>query len=199
MRPAQKSVRAIALVALSGLSVAACGSQGISVPQSSPYYKGAVLFRDHCAGCHTISVAGTQGSATNVKDRVRNQGPNFDVRPETVATVLYAIRNGGFSGQIMPQNVVVGSEAQEVAQFLSHYAGTQAPKVPSVEISLPGAGNGAKAGAGATGAAGTAAPAGGNGATGSASATGGTPAAGAAAATKAPAGAGASSRTRAHG
>ena len=33
--------------------------------------------------------------------------------------MLYAIRNGGFSGAIMPENIVVGTEAQEVAKFLA--------------------------------------------------------------------------------
>ena len=126
---------ALALVSVVGAaSLAACGSQGISVPTSSTYYRGAVLFREHCSGCHTLTVVGAQGSATNVKDRLRNQGPNFNFRTETVENVLYAIRNGGFSGVIMPQNVVVGEEALEVAKFLAAYAGTKAPKVPSVEI-----------------------------------------------------------------
>jgi hypothetical protein len=34
----------------------------------------------------------------------------------------------------MPQNVVVGEEAQAVAHFLAAYAGSKSPKVPSVEI-----------------------------------------------------------------
>jgi hypothetical protein len=42
--------------------------------------------------------------------------------------VLYAIRNGGFSGAIMPENIVVGKDAQAVAQFLAKYSGTKAPK-----------------------------------------------------------------------
>jgi hypothetical protein len=37
--------------------------------------------------------------------------------------VLFAIRNGGFSGAIMPANIVVGKDAQAVAAFLSKYAG----------------------------------------------------------------------------
>ena len=41
--------------------------------------------------------------------------------------VLYAIRNGGFSGAIMPANVVVGSDAQDVALFLERYAGSKSP------------------------------------------------------------------------
>ena len=116
--------------------LASCGTQGIQLSNSNPYYHGAVLFRDHCSGCHTLAVVGAQGSATSIKDRVKTNGPNFNVRKETVEQVLYAIRNGGFSGAIMPQNIVVGQDAQAVAEFLARYSGLQAPKVPSVEIKL---------------------------------------------------------------
>ena len=37
--------------------------------------------------------------------------------------MLFAIRNGGFSGGIMPANVVVGDEAEAVADFLSRVLG----------------------------------------------------------------------------
>ena len=37
--------------------------------------------------------------------------------------MLYAIQNGGFSGSIMPQNIVVGDEARAVAEFVAEYAG----------------------------------------------------------------------------
>lgn len=125
----------LALGAITG-TLAACGEQGISVSKSSPYYKGAVLFRDHCSGCHTLSVVGAEGSATSINDRVRTNGPNFNIRKENVQQVLFAIRNGGFSGAIMPENVVVGEQAQDVARFLAAYSGRQAQKVPSVNISL---------------------------------------------------------------
>lgn len=114
----------------------ACGEQAISVSKSSPYYKGAVLFRDHCSGCHTLSVVGAQGSATSIKDRVRTNGPNFNIRKENVNQVLFAIRNGGFSGAIMPENIVVGEDAQDIARFLAAYSGRQAQKVPTVNITL---------------------------------------------------------------
>lgn len=126
---------ATTLLAAAG-ALSACGSQGISVSKTSPYYKGAVLFRDHCSGCHTLSVVGAQGSATSIKDRVRTNGPNFNIRKEKVEQVLYAIRNGGFSGAIMPENLVVGQNAQDVAKFLAAYSGKQAQNVPSVNITL---------------------------------------------------------------
>jgi mono/diheme cytochrome c family protein len=154
---------------LGAASVGACGTQGIAVPESSPYHAGAVLFSQHCSGCHTLTVVGAQGSATNVKDRLRNQGPNFNVRQETVENVLYAIRNGGFSGVIMPQNIVVGEEAQQVAKFLAAYAGTKSPKVPTVEIPSEEATQKTGQAAGGTGATG-----GGTGATGATSPSGAT-------------------------
>jgi mono/diheme cytochrome c family protein len=68
-------------------------------------------------------VAGAQGGATQVHDRERADGPNFNVRRETVDSVLYAIRNGGFSGAIMPENIAVGKDAADIAAFVSKYAG----------------------------------------------------------------------------
>ncbi len=114
----------------------ACGSQGIQVPASSPYYHGAVLFLDHCSGCHTLAVVGAEGSATSISNRVKTNGPNFNFRKEKPEQVLFAIRNGGFSGAIMPENIVVGEDAQAIAAFLAQYSGLQAQKVPSTNITL---------------------------------------------------------------
>jgi mono/diheme cytochrome c family protein len=121
------------LLAAAALATA-CGTQKISVPESQPaLHEGAVLFNQRCGGCHTLSYAATHGSAQNVRTAQENNGPNFDIRCERpVARVLYAIQNGGFSGVIMPQNVVVGQQARDVAQFVATYSGTKAPKVPGV-------------------------------------------------------------------
>jgi cytochrome c551 len=114
----------------------ACGSQGISVAKTSPYYRGAVLFSSRCSGCHTLSVVGAQGSATSINNRVRTNGPNFNYRKESPEQVLYAIRNGGFSGAIMPENIVLGDDAQAVANFLAQYSGRERKSVPTVNITL---------------------------------------------------------------
>jgi mono/diheme cytochrome c family protein len=123
------------LLACAGV-LGACGSQGVQIATTSPYHHGAVLFRDHCSGCHTLSVVGAQGSATSIGNRIKQNGPNFNIRKENVEQALYAIRNGGFSGAIMPQNIVVGQEAVAVATFLEKYSGHQAQKVPSTNITL---------------------------------------------------------------
>ena len=128
-RPRRLLLSAAALTVFAG-GVVACGEQGINV--SARYEPAAQLFSERCAGCHTLSAAGTQGSATNVRTREYKDGPNFDQRIEKKNCVLYAIRNGGFSSGPMPQNIATGPAAEELADFISHYAGSKrdVPKSP---------------------------------------------------------------------
>jgi len=131
-RPAKALLILSASIAVSALATA-CGTERIAVPKSSPLHAGAVLFSQRCSGCHTLTYAATRGSAANARTREVTNGPNFDIRCERPVTrVLYAIENGGFSGGIMPQNVVVGQDAVEVAKFVSTYAGAKAPVVTGV-------------------------------------------------------------------
>jgi cytochrome c551 len=130
-RPIRVLLISSASAAVAAFAVA-CGTENISVPKSDPpnVHEGAVLFNQRCSGCHTLSYAATQGSASNVRSREITNGPNFNVRCERPVTrVLYAIENGGFSGAIMPQNVVVGKQAEDVANFVAEFAGRQAPKI----------------------------------------------------------------------
>jgi mono/diheme cytochrome c family protein len=129
-RPFKVLLISVALVALAGV-VTACGTERVNVPSSNPdVHNGAVLFSQRCAGCHTLSYAGTHGSATNARTRQITDGPNFNVRCERpIDRVLYAIENGGFSGAIMPQNIVTGQQARDVAQFVATFAGRAAPKI----------------------------------------------------------------------
>ncbi|HEX2265583.1 MAG TPA: c-type cytochrome [Solirubrobacterales bacterium] len=115
------------LAAALGLSACGFGEEGISVSEKDPNYDGAVLFANNCAGCHTLKPAGAQGSGNRGE---RTQGPNLDQRVETYDDVLFAIQNGGFSGAIMPQNIVVGEEAKAVAKFVAKYAGSEAKEPP---------------------------------------------------------------------
>jgi mono/diheme cytochrome c family protein len=121
----RRALIALSLVGTAAV-VAACGSEGLSVRDQGAVGHGAVLFSQRCAGCHTLDVAGAQGGAQKVTDRERVDGPNFNVRKECLRNVLYAIENGGFSGAIMPENIVVGQDAKDVAAFLQKYSGTQA-------------------------------------------------------------------------
>ena len=119
-----------ACVAAAAAFAVACGSSSIQLAEDDPNHAGAKIFVERCGACHTLSVAGTQGSSTKVTDKENVDGPSFDDRKETVDDVLYAIQNGGFSGAIMPENIVTGQEAREVGEFLAKYAGPGAPKPP---------------------------------------------------------------------
>jgi len=121
---ARRFLTAASLAAAALLS-AGCGPEAVNVAKDNPNRRGAELFAERCGSCHTLSVAGTQGSTTDVTDREREDGPNFDTRKESVEDVVYAIENGGFSGAIMPENIATGEEKRQIAAFLSKYAGSE--------------------------------------------------------------------------
>ena len=102
-----------------------CGGE-IEVPEDQQTNRrGAELFNERCSGCHTLEAANAYGSkpVDQLQGGERTNGPNFNQRKESRDDVLYAIRNGGFSGAIMPANIVVGEDAEAVADFLSEYSG----------------------------------------------------------------------------
>jgi mono/diheme cytochrome c family protein len=135
---APRTASLLALAATVALAVG-CGSEGVSVPEDQTADRaGADLFAERCSGCHTLTPAGTEGSGTDIAYLSRNTGPNLDQRAETMDSVLYAIRNGGFSGAIMPQNIVVGADAIEVARFVAKYAGSQRKLPPQPNPRLGG-------------------------------------------------------------
>jgi mono/diheme cytochrome c family protein len=119
---------ALTAATVAAFALAACGTEGIQLADDDPNYDGAVLFAERCGGCHTLTAAGTQGSANR---ELRNQGPNLNERTESPEDVLYAIRNGGFSGAIMPQNILVGDEAEAVADFVAEYSGDEVDRPPA--------------------------------------------------------------------
>ena len=114
-------------VALAASLLAACGGE-IEVPEDdTTAHRGAVLFNERCSGCHSLDAANAYGSKPEgqIQGGERTNGPNFNVRKESRDDVLFAIRNGGFSGGIMPANIVVGQEAEAVADFLAEYSGKE--------------------------------------------------------------------------
>jgi len=130
-RMARRPLTVLAALSIAAAGVIGCGQEKGDVKQpnatittvDAQYQAGAKLFVERCSGCHSLGVVGAEGGALKVKDRERVDGPNFNVRKEDRDSILYAIRNGGFSGAIMPQDIVVGKEADQVAEFLAKYAG----------------------------------------------------------------------------
>jgi mono/diheme cytochrome c family protein len=104
---------------------AGCGGE-IEVPESDATARhGAELFYERCSGCHTFDKANAYGSKPEgqLQGGERTNGPNFNVRKVQREDALFAIRNGGFSGAIMPANIVTGKDAEAVAEFLDKYSG----------------------------------------------------------------------------
>jgi mono/diheme cytochrome c family protein len=119
------SLRLLAAALIVGALLTGCETEEIDVESGSE--QGAQLFNERCSGCHTLSAASAQGSKPEgqVSGGERTNGPNFDTRHVAMDDALFAIRNGGFSGAIMPANIVVGEEAEAVAEFLEKYSGDE--------------------------------------------------------------------------
>src|SRR5688500_16199895 len=118
------SRRALAALLVAGALISGCQTEEIDV-DSDADRQGAELFAERCSGCHTLGAASSEGSKPEgqVSGGERTNGPNFNTRKVARDDVLFAIRNGGFSGAIMPANILVGEEAEAVAEFLEKYSG----------------------------------------------------------------------------
>ena len=137
----------VAVCAAALLALAGCGEATIEVPKKdAELHRGAMLFHERCSGCHTLAAADARGSRPEgeVGKSERTDGPNFNIRKENRDDVLFAIRNGGFSGAIMPANIVVGRDAQAVALFVERYAGQKAPPTSGTKSGSPTGSSGSK-------------------------------------------------------
>ncbi len=133
----RRHLRTTLLAALGAVALSACGEQEIELDPrdraNANIVNGARIFSDKCATCHTLEAAAAEGSAYSTRDRELVDGPNLNTRNEEVDATLYAIRNGGFSGAIMPENIITGQEARNVAEFVARYSGrlSVVPKTPN--------------------------------------------------------------------
>jgi len=118
---------AAALVCAGALALLGSGCGGEVKADNETDRAAAESFNQHCSGCHTLEVANSYGSKPqgDLKPGERTNGPNFNQRKVSRDDALYAIRNGGFSGAIMPANIVTGREADELADYLAKYSGRQ--------------------------------------------------------------------------
>ena len=120
------TLRPLAAALIAGAILTGCQTEEIEVDSASDE-QGAQLFNERCSGCHTLDAASSQGSKPEgqVSGSERTNGPNFNTLKVPKDDVLFAIRNGGFSGAIMPANIVVGEDAEAVAEFVEKYSGAE--------------------------------------------------------------------------
>lgn len=101
-------------IKIAGVKVdAGAGAAKPEAKKPAPSGPGLEDFKTTCGGCHTLAAAGTSGTT----------GPNLDTVKPTDPVVLKAIKDGGLTGTTMPANLLKGKQAQEVAKFVSEYAG----------------------------------------------------------------------------
>jgi hypothetical protein len=122
-RPSTKGLAAPLAIGTLAIALGACGGEIETESQADD--SAAVLFEERCSGCHSLEQANSYGSKPKgqLAGGERTNGPNFNVRQVQREDALYAIRNGGFSGAIMPANIVVGEDAEKLADFLDKYSG----------------------------------------------------------------------------
>jgi mono/diheme cytochrome c family protein len=136
-------VRGLALAAtLAGaaLLAAGCGTGGLASSKADVAH-GKQLFVQKCGSCHTLADAGTQGKiGPNLDDAfsgARQQGfEESSIRNIVHDQILFAVSHPsgvikGPNGQVlpvqgMPQKLVTGQDAQDVAAYVASVAGVSA-------------------------------------------------------------------------
>lgn len=82
-------------------------------PVTSPNEQAANLFATKCGSCHTLAATKSTGQV----------GPDLDQLKPDARRVLAAIRIGGTGSGTMPKDVVVGGDADQIADFVARNAG----------------------------------------------------------------------------
>jgi mono/diheme cytochrome c family protein len=128
-----------ALVA-AALLAAGCGTGGISKGKADTA-NGKQLFQERCGSCHTLADAGTQGKiGPNLDDAFagpRREGfKESSIRNIVHGQIKYSIEHpAGFvrgpggkevPAPGMPQNLVTGDDAEDVAAYVASVAGVSA-------------------------------------------------------------------------
>jgi cbb3-type cytochrome c oxidase subunit III len=126
--------------AAGGLAVAlllsACGTGGSVVNASADKENGRKLFQDKCAGCHTLSAAGSQATIGPDLDASFAQARSEGFKESAILDIVHDQIK--FAGQYptsqndpdflkvnMPANLVTGQNAIDVAAYVAANAGLQ--------------------------------------------------------------------------
>jgi mono/diheme cytochrome c family protein len=85
---------------------------------SAQISRGKTLFRATCASCHTLAAVNARGVTGPDLDRI-----GLSATPASIKRVESAIRIGGTGQNRMPSGLLQGSNAADVAAFVSAVAG----------------------------------------------------------------------------
>ncbi|HEV2074638.1 MAG TPA: c-type cytochrome, partial [Thermoleophilaceae bacterium] len=103
-------------MALAGLATG-CGDQGEDLAN------GKQLFVEKCATCHTLERAGSQAVRGPDLDEAFGHARRDGLGEETIQGVVRAQISNTLRGSIMPEDLVVGEDARDVAAYVAAVAG----------------------------------------------------------------------------
>jgi cbb3-type cytochrome c oxidase subunit III len=118
------------------LLLSACGTGGSVVNASSDKENGRKVFQDKCAGCHTLSAAGSQATIGPNLDASFAEARSEGFKESAILDIVHdqikfpgqypvAQNNPDFLQANMPANLVTGQSAIDVAAYVAANAGLQ--------------------------------------------------------------------------
>jgi cbb3-type cytochrome c oxidase subunit III len=118
------------------LLLSACGTGGSVVNASSDKENGRKVFQDKCAGCHTLSAAGSQATIGPNLDASFAEARSEGFKESAILDIVhdqikfagqYPVRanNSEYLKANMPINLVTGQDAIDVSAFVAANAGLQ--------------------------------------------------------------------------
>ena len=131
----QHRVAGVVLVAAAALLAAGCGTGGKAIGRTDQQ-NGQTLFTKSCAACHTLAAAGTSGTVgPNLDDAFRADRQQGFKQSTIQNIVLDQIRQASAP---MPQNLVKGQDAQDVAAYVAAVAGVGSAPGPAANVGTNG-------------------------------------------------------------
>ena len=118
------------------LLLSACGTGGSVVNASSDKENGRKIFQDQCAGCHTLSAAGSSATIGPNLDAAFAEARSEGFKESTILDIVhdqiefpgqYPVRQNdpNYLKANMPANLVTGQDAIDVSAFVAASAGLQ--------------------------------------------------------------------------
>ncbi len=118
----------VAGVVAAALLAAGCGTGGKASAQADQQ-NGQKLFQSKCAGCHVLAAAGASGTVGPSLDAAFASDRTQGMKETTLRNVvLDQIRLASLP---MPQGLVKGQDAQDVAAYVAAVAGQAGAEAPS--------------------------------------------------------------------
>ena len=114
---------AICVIAIPAWALSREGGEKAS-PQNVPsnLQGGKDLFVTNCGACHTLYKAGTDGIVGPNLDELLAPPSPTEPDPTTIQPRVQAAIDNGIAGR-MPQGILTGPQAEEVAHFVAEVAG----------------------------------------------------------------------------